>query len=130
MGYALSENKEILTIFVEDTTLPAGLALCLQQFQSISLDDPSWQEKALKAIFQRMEASPEELEPKSIPKRSSSITVKYFGTCGIILVKFKSRSSRLPRIEHAVTKADTTESQVVPTVKRITVTSFHCRGGG
>ena len=35
VGYALSENKEILTIFLEDTTLPAGLALCLQQFQSI-----------------------------------------------------------------------------------------------
>jgi formylglycine-generating enzyme required for sulfatase activity len=55
VGYAISENKEILTIFVEETTLPAGLSLCLQQFQSVSLDDPSWQEKALKAIFQRME---------------------------------------------------------------------------
>ena len=35
VGYALSENKEILTVYVEETTLPAGLALCLQQFQSI-----------------------------------------------------------------------------------------------
>jgi formylglycine-generating enzyme required for sulfatase activity len=119
VGYALSENKEILTIFVEDTTLPAGLALCLQQFQSISLDDPSWQEKALKAIFQRMEASPEELEPQVDSEEE-------FIDHGKILWDMwdhsrevqKSRSSRLPRIGHAVTKTDTTESQVVPTVKK------------
>ncbi len=62
VGYALSENKEILTIFVEETTLPAGLSLCLQQFQSVSMDDPTWLEKAMKAIFQRMEAPPSKPE--------------------------------------------------------------------
>jgi formylglycine-generating enzyme required for sulfatase activity len=57
VGYALSENKEILTILVEDTELPAGLALCLQQYQSITLNEDGWKEKALKAVFQRMEES-------------------------------------------------------------------------
>lgn len=56
VGYALSENKEILTIFVEETTLPAGLALCLQQFQSILLSEENWQDKALEAIFEKMDA--------------------------------------------------------------------------
>jgi len=55
VGYALSENKEILTIMVEDTELPAGLALCLQQYQSIALNEEGWREKALKAVLQRME---------------------------------------------------------------------------
>ena len=57
VGYALSENKEILTIMLEDTELPAGLALCLQQYQSIALNEDGWKEKALKAVFQRMEES-------------------------------------------------------------------------
>ena len=39
VGYALSENKDILTIYLEDTTLPAGLSLCLQQFQSIFISE-------------------------------------------------------------------------------------------
>ncbi len=57
VGYALSENKEILTIMVEETQLPAGLALCLQQYQSIALNEDGWKDKALKAVFQRMEES-------------------------------------------------------------------------
>src|SRR6056300_1100573 len=56
VGYALSENKEILTVFVEETTLPAGLALCLQQFQSIFLSEENWMDKALEAIFEKMDA--------------------------------------------------------------------------
>lgn len=55
VGYALSENKEVLTIFVEETTLPAGLSLCLQQFQSVFLNDGNWKEKALETIFERMD---------------------------------------------------------------------------
>jgi hypothetical protein len=56
VGYALSENKEILTVFVEETTLPAGLALCLQQFQSIILSEENWMDKALEAVFEKMDA--------------------------------------------------------------------------
>ncbi len=56
VGYALSENKEVLTVFVEDTTLPAGLSLCLQQFQSVFLQDENWKEKALETIFEKMDA--------------------------------------------------------------------------
>ncbi len=56
VGYALSENKEILTVFVEETTLPAGLSLCLQQFQSVFLQESNWKEKALEAIFEKMDA--------------------------------------------------------------------------
>ena len=57
IGYASSLNKEILTLFVEDTSLPAGLSLILQQFQSLALSDETWKPKALKAIFDRMENS-------------------------------------------------------------------------
>jgi formylglycine-generating enzyme required for sulfatase activity len=57
IGYASSLNKEILTLFVEDTSLPAGLSLILQQFQSLALTDETWKPKALKAIFDRMENS-------------------------------------------------------------------------
>ena len=56
VGYALSENKEVLTVFVEETTLPAGLSLCLQQFQSVFLQDCNWKEKALETIFKKMDA--------------------------------------------------------------------------
>ena len=56
VGYALSENKEVLTVYVEETTLPAGLSLCLQQFQSIFLRENNWKEKALEAIFEKMDA--------------------------------------------------------------------------
>ena len=43
----LSENKDILTIYLEDTTLPAGLSLCLQQFQSVFVSEKNWQTKAM-----------------------------------------------------------------------------------
>ncbi len=54
--YALSEQKEILTIFLEDTKLPPGLSLCLQQFQSISVSEKNWMESACKALLQRQDA--------------------------------------------------------------------------
>jgi formylglycine-generating enzyme required for sulfatase activity len=66
IGYASSLNKEILTVFVEDTALPAGLSLILQQFQSLSLSEKSWKTRALKAIFERMEnSSLEDFNPTS-----------------------------------------------------------------
>lgn len=51
--YALSEQKEILTIFLEDTKLPPGLSLCLQQFQSISVSENNWVESACNALLLR-----------------------------------------------------------------------------
>ena len=54
--YALSEQKEILTIFLEDTKLPPGLSLCLQQFQSISVSEPNWIESACKTLLQRQDS--------------------------------------------------------------------------
>ncbi len=121
VGYALSENKEILTIFVEETTLPAGLALCLQQFQSVSLDDPSWQEKALKAIFQRMEAPPVELEPQVDSDDEFIDHAKILWDMWDHSREVqKSRFSRISRMQPAVafTKAEIAEAPVVPTVKK------------
>ncbi|MDA1048293.1 MAG: TIR domain-containing protein [Verrucomicrobia bacterium] len=46
VSYALGENKDILSIYIEDTTLPAGLSLCLQQFQSVFVTEENWRKKA------------------------------------------------------------------------------------
>ncbi len=54
--YALSEQKEILTIFLEDTTLPPGLSLCLQQFQSIFYSETNWKDNACKALLKKQDA--------------------------------------------------------------------------
>lgn len=58
VGYALSENKDILTIYLEDTTLPAGLSLCLQQFQSVFISERSWQKKAITTILEKLNELP------------------------------------------------------------------------
>lgn len=63
--YALSEQKEILTIFLEDTKLPPGLSLCLQQFQSISVSEKNWMESACKALLQRQDAVETDRSAKS-----------------------------------------------------------------
>ena len=55
VGFALSENKEILTIFLEDTTLPAGLSLCLQQFQSILVSENDWCERASSTMLAKQD---------------------------------------------------------------------------
>jgi len=65
VGYALSENKEILTVYVEETTLPAGLSLCLQQFQSVFLQDANWKDKALETIFDKMD-TPVSFQPELV----------------------------------------------------------------
>ena len=53
VGYALSENKDILTIYLEQTTLPAGLSLCLQQFQSIFVSEQNWQQKPVQPCWKK-----------------------------------------------------------------------------
>ena len=54
VGYALSENKDILTIYLEDTTLPAGLSLCLQQFQSVFLTEKNWRDKTKDTLLAKL----------------------------------------------------------------------------
>jgi formylglycine-generating enzyme required for sulfatase activity len=54
INYAITENKDILTLYVEDTVLPKGMALNLGIFQSLSLKEDSWKEKAWKAISNRI----------------------------------------------------------------------------
>jgi formylglycine-generating enzyme required for sulfatase activity len=58
VGYALSENKDILTIYLEDTTLPAGLSLCLQQFQSVFVSEKNWQKKASATMLAKLNELP------------------------------------------------------------------------
>ncbi len=58
VGYALSENKDILTIYLEQTTLPAGLSLCLQQFQSIFVSEKNWQQKASSKMLEKINELP------------------------------------------------------------------------
>ena len=70
VGYALSENKEILTIFLEDTTLPAGLALCLQQFQSILVSEKDWCERACATMTSKQDEIP---KIESCSEDSSSV---------------------------------------------------------
>ena len=62
VGYALSENKDILTIYLEQTTLPAGLSLCLQQFQSIFVSEQNWQEKASSTMLEKINEIPQPVE--------------------------------------------------------------------
>ena len=69
--YALSENKEILTIFLEDTQLPPGLSLCLQQFQSISTKETNWAENACKALLIRQDSY--ELNPPEQKQQESPV---------------------------------------------------------
>ena len=58
VGYALSENKDILTIYLEHTTLPAGLSLCLQQFQSVFVSEKNWQKKASTTLLDKLNEIP------------------------------------------------------------------------
>ena len=67
VGYALSENKDILTIYLEDTTLPAGLSLCLQQFQSVFVSEKNWQTKACSCMLEKINELPKLEESGSKP---------------------------------------------------------------
>ena len=50
INYAVSLNKNILTVYLEETLLSDGLALCLQPFQSLEVDVEDWLPRALQAI--------------------------------------------------------------------------------
>ena len=48
--FALSENKPILPIFLEETSLTPSLKLCLQQYQSCFCHKLDWQKRATEVI--------------------------------------------------------------------------------
>ena len=48
--FALSENKPILPVFLEEITLTPSLKLCLQQFQSCFYYKIGWQKKAIEVM--------------------------------------------------------------------------------
>ena len=50
INYAVSLDKNILTIYLEETLLPEGLSLCLQPYQSMEVTDQDWLQKACMAI--------------------------------------------------------------------------------
>lgn len=69
VGYALSENKDILTIYLEDTTLPAGLSLCLQQFQSVFVSEKNWQKKTSETLLEKLNQVPKLEEASNLIDR-------------------------------------------------------------
>ena len=50
INYAVSLDKNILTVYLEETLLPEGLSLCLQPYQSLEVNDQDWLQKACLAI--------------------------------------------------------------------------------
>jgi formylglycine-generating enzyme required for sulfatase activity len=50
INYAVSLDKNILSIYLEDTLLPEGLSLCLQPYQSLEVTEQDWMQKACLAI--------------------------------------------------------------------------------
>lgn len=50
INYAVSLDKNILTIYLEETLLPEGLSLCLQPYQSLDVNDQDWLQRACLAI--------------------------------------------------------------------------------
>ena len=119
VGYALSENKEILTVFVEETTLPAGLALCLQQFQSIFLSEENWLEKAMEAISEKMDA-PAVLKTELVDSEYEVVDH------GKILWDFweKSRERQLARWKEPIPLKPKSSSKKKVSVKRLDLTQM------
>ena len=52
VGYAMSLGKDILSVYLRETDLPAGLDLCLQPYQSIRALEDEWKPKAKNAILE------------------------------------------------------------------------------
>ena len=50
INYAVSLDKNILTVYLEETHLPEGLALCLQPYQSLTISENDWFDRACFAI--------------------------------------------------------------------------------
>lgn len=71
--FALSENKPILPIFLEEITLTPSLKLCLQQFQSCFCYKLDWQKKAIEVIGKFLDkANSLQSEPKKVNRPAVS----------------------------------------------------------
>lgn len=71
--FALSENKPILPIFLEEITLTPSLKLCLQQFQSCFCYKLDWQKKAIEVIGKFLDkADSLQSEPKKVTRPAVS----------------------------------------------------------
>ncbi len=57
INYAVSLDKNILTIYLDETHLPEGLALCLQPYQALQVSEEDWFEKACYAIQSQLKKS-------------------------------------------------------------------------
>ena len=71
VGYALSLDKDILSIYLKETDLPAGLDLCLQPFQSIRALEEGWKAKAKLAILDNFESP----TPSQVAFRSTQTAI-------------------------------------------------------
>ena len=87
VGYALSENKEVLTVFVEDTTLPAGLSLCLQQFNLFFCRMKIGRKKHWRPYLKKWMLRFPLIQSLSTMEKRLLITEKYSGINGINLGK-------------------------------------------
>ena len=54
INYAVSLDKNILTVYLEETHLPEGLALCLQPYQSLKISENDWFDRACFAIQSKL----------------------------------------------------------------------------
>jgi len=71
--FALSENKPMLPIFLEDITLTPSLKLCLQQFQSCFYYKIGWQKKAIEVMHNVLaKAGSQGQNRHSLNRKSSS----------------------------------------------------------
>ena len=75
--FALSENKPILPIFLEETSLTPSLKLCLHQYQSCFCQKLDWQKRAIEVMRKVLEkASVSSHAPKK--NRTESVEEEIF----------------------------------------------------
>jgi formylglycine-generating enzyme required for sulfatase activity len=70
--FALSENKPMLPIFLEEISLTPSLKLCLQQFQSCFYYKIGWQKKAIKVMRKVLAKADSQEQNRHFTKGKSS----------------------------------------------------------
>ena len=70
VGYAMSLGKDILSVYLRETDLPAGLDLCLQPYQSIRSLEDEWKLKAKNAILDSFNKSSAQTVAFASPAKS------------------------------------------------------------
>ena len=70
--FALSENKPMLPIFLEEITLTPSLKLCLQQFQSCFYYKLGWQKKAIEVMHNVLAKADSQGQNRHLLNRKSS----------------------------------------------------------